>query len=159
MNTNRTNWILRLLVMLLAGCKAFKYASWQISFEQEQGHPVLDCEQFGIRFDGVNLDRPPGRGGDSASLQVSGGGTSIVNLNAFGHTITTSWSGGASTITFKQYEIRILGGGMQLQIGSSIFDLGVEKKSIIVHADGTVTKRQLSQMRMKAITIAGICCF
>jgi hypothetical protein len=141
MYTNCNKLILLPLVMLVAGCEAFNYTSWQASFEQEQGHLVLDCEQFRVRFDGVNLAGSPVRGGASFSLQVSGGGTSIVNLNAYDHTLTSSWSSGVNTITLKQHELRILGGGKQLQIGSSIFDLGGEKKSLIVRADGTVTAR------------------
>ncbi len=140
MKTNCTLLMPVFLVMLFAGCDAGKSVSWQMGFEQEQGRPVLDCEKFKVRFDGVHLNSQPGRGGASVAIQISGGGTTIYNLAALDNTITTSYSAGVNTITFKQYELKVLDDGKRLQIGNSTIDLGAEKQTVVVHADGTVEK-------------------
>ena len=48
-----------------------------------------------------------------------------------------SYKSGVNTMTFETHSLILLDAGAKLQIGTQEFDLTGEKKTIVIHADGS----------------------
>ena len=125
-------------LLLVCGCSQAP-VMWHCEFGEESGSAVLDTEVVRIVFEGVRIAHTQGRegGGSSGSMQVSGSGTSQIVLTALGRKLTNAYSAGINTVTLGEYELRITDGGRKLVVGSTTYEIGNGKKTILIHGDGS----------------------
>ena len=140
-STKRKNVFLLLPLVLSAlvasGCSGRQ--NWHFDFTSQNDKAVIDMDHVRLIFDGVPVVLPQGQtgGGASGSLSVAGSGTSKITATAFGKTFMNSYKSGVNTMTFETHSLILLDAGTKLQIGTQEFDLTGEKKTIVIHADGS----------------------
>ncbi len=141
-STKRKN-VLLLLPLVLSGLVAIGCSglqqNWHFDFTSQNDKAVIDMDHVRLIFDGVPVVLPQGQtgGGASGSLSVAGSGTSKITATAFGKTFMNSYKSGVNTMTFETHSLILLDAGAKLQIGTQEFDLTGEKKTIVIHADGS----------------------
>ena len=133
-------WLLLGLVaisLLTAGCE--RSETWQFTFRPHNGKASIDMDAVMVVFEGVPLDHPTGGvgGGASGSLRVAGSGTAEITVTVGGKALKNSYANGVNTITFAGHTLALVDRGRKLQIGTQVFDLSGEKKTIVVREDGS----------------------
>ncbi len=139
--TSKGLFLVPLALVALASSGCSNRQNWQFSFESQNGKAVIDMDRVTLIFEGVSVVLPEGQtgGGAGGSLRVAGSGTSTITVTAFGKTFTNSYQSGVNTMTFEGHSLVLLEAGTKLRIGTQEFDLTGEKKTIIIHEDGSAT--------------------
>ena len=140
--TTKRNNILLLVPLVLAalastGCSGRQV--WKFELKSQDDKAAIDMDGVTLIFEDVAVALPEGQtgGGASGSLVVAGSGTSKITVVAFGKSFTNSYSNGVNTMTFEGHSLKLLDGGTKLQIGTQEFDLTGEKKTVVIHKDGS----------------------
>ena len=109
------------------------------------GVATFDTERFIVVFESVPLKE--GLKGSEWDLKVSGPVKAVQNCGLSrttpeGTNLKSEYVDGVNTITIRdieRFELRIRDGGRIAEVDGLTIDLSRRKRSIVVHADGTVT--------------------
>jgi hypothetical protein len=126
-----------------SGCGARQ--TWHFTLKSQNDKAVIDMPSVTLIFEGVSVPLPEGQagGGAGGSLGVAGPGTSKITVTAFGKSFTNSYNNGVNTMTFEGHSLKLLNAGTKLQIGTQEIDLIGEKKTVVIHKDGSAEVQKL----------------
>jgi hypothetical protein len=133
MRIGRSVALLAVLSVLSNGCGR-DVQNWQFQVTEKEGNTVLDTDRVTIVFEGVPCTSP----GASGTLPVAGGSIGVKISGGSGD-MNSSYSGGVNTITIAGHTLTVSEGGTRLTIGPRTFELGPEKRTIVVKKDGTAS--------------------
>ncbi|MCH8822913.1 MAG: hypothetical protein IH984_05320 [Planctomycetes bacterium] len=125
-----------LFALTLSSCGSSE--TWQFTLKSQKDKAVIDMDKVTLIFEGVPMVLPQDQtgGGASGSLVVSGSGTAAVTVTAFGKSFTNYYNEGVNSMSFEGYTFNLLDTGTKLRIGTQVFDLTGEKKTIVIHKSG-----------------------
>lgn len=139
---------IRILVALTAtalfshGCRSHKPSHWEIT--AEDGHAVIHTDTVTLVFPDSTVPNSKNQsgGGASGTMNVTGPGSSGIEISTFGKHFTARYARGVNTVTFDGQTFKLLDAGSKLQVGTQEFDLTGKKKTIVIRKDGSAQLQQ-----------------